>query len=47
MDEPLGTLDTEFREKMCLELRQLHDSLTMTTVYVTHDQTEALTMSIN
>jgi len=44
MDEPLGTLDTEFREKMCLELRKLHNRIQATTVYVTHDQTEAMTM---
>ena len=44
MDEPLGTLDTEFREKMCLELRKLHNRIQATTVYVTHDQIEAMTM---
>jgi multiple sugar transport system ATP-binding protein len=44
MDEPLGTLDTEFRELMCLELRRLHDRLAATTVYVTHDQHEAMLM---
>jgi multiple sugar transport system ATP-binding protein len=44
MDEPLGTLDTEFRELMCLELRRLHDRLGATTVYVTHDQHEAMLM---
>lgn len=44
MDEPLGTLDTEFRELMCLELRRLHDQLGATTVYVTHDQHEAMLM---
>ncbi len=44
MDEPLGTLDTEFRELMCLELRRLHDRLNATTVYVTHDQHEAMLM---
>ena len=46
MDEPLSALDKKLREEMQIELRQLHDSLTMTTVYVTHDQKEALTMSI-
>jgi multiple sugar transport system ATP-binding protein len=45
MDEPLGTLDTEFRELMCLELRRLHDRLGATTVYVTHDQHEAMMMA--
>ncbi len=45
MDEPLGTLDAEFRERMCLELRRLHDRLGATTVYVTHDQSEAMAMA--
>jgi multiple sugar transport system ATP-binding protein len=45
MDEPLGTLDSQFRELMCLELRRLHDRLGATTVYVTHDQSEAMTMA--
>lgn len=45
MDEPLSALDKKLREQMQLELRQLHDTLGMTTVYVTHDQREALTMS--
>ena len=45
MDEPLGTLDAEFRELMCLELRKLHDDIGATTVYVTHDQVEAMTMA--
>ena len=45
MDEPLSALDKQLREAMQLELRQLHDPLGMTTVYVTHDQREALTMS--
>ena len=44
MDEPLGTLDAEFRELMCEELRQLHDRIEATTVYVTHDQVEAMAM---
>ena len=44
MDEPLGTLDAEFRELMCEELRQLHDRIDATTVYVTHDQVEAMAM---
>jgi multiple sugar transport system ATP-binding protein len=45
MDEPLGALDAEFRELMCLELRALHDRLHATTVYVTHDQQEAMSMA--
>ena len=45
MDEPLGALDAEFREKMCLELRKLHDDIVATTVYVTHDQMEAMAMA--
>ena len=45
MDEPLGALDAEFREVMCAELRALHDRLHATTVYVTHDQTEAMAMA--
>ncbi len=44
MDEPLGTLDAEFRELMCEELRRLHDRIKATTVYVTHDQIEAMAM---
>jgi len=45
MDEPLGTLDSEFRHLMCQELRQLHDRIGATTVYVTHDQIEAMSMA--
>ncbi len=45
MDEPLGTLDAAFRELMCEELRGLHDRIDATTVYVTHDQTEAMAMA--
>jgi multiple sugar transport system ATP-binding protein len=45
MDEPLGTLDADFRELMCLELRKLHNTLNATTVYVTHDQSEAMAMA--
>jgi multiple sugar transport system ATP-binding protein len=44
MDEPLGALDAEFRQLMCGELRGLHDRLGATTVYVTHDQTEAMAL---
>ncbi len=45
MDEPLGALDSEFRHLMCGELRGLHDRLKATTVYVTHDQVEAMSMA--
>src|ERR1700737_2147260 len=45
MDEPLGTLDADFRELMCLELRKLHNALAATTVDVTHDQSEAMAMA--
>ncbi len=45
MDEPLGALDAEFRHLMCEELRDLHDRIAATTVYVTHDQLEAMTMA--
>ena len=44
MDEPLGALDAEFREHMSEELRALHDRMGATTVYVTHDQLEAMQM---
>ncbi len=45
MDEPLGALDKQLREQMQLEIRSLHERLGITVVYVTHDQSEALTMS--
>ena len=45
MDEPLSALDKQLRERMQIELRQLHEKLGTTTIYVTHDQREALTMS--
>ena len=45
MDEPLGALDKNLREQMQYEIKHLHESLGLTVVYVTHDQTEALTMS--
>jgi multiple sugar transport system ATP-binding protein len=45
MDEPLGTLDAEFRELMCVELRKLHERLKTTTVFVTHDQNEAMALA--
>src|SRR5581483_2209133 len=45
MDEPLSALDKNLREQMQIELKRLHRSLGMTTVYVTHDQGEAMAMS--
>ena len=45
MDEPLGALDKNLRESMQLEIKEIQEQLHITTVYVTHDQTEALTMS--
>jgi putative spermidine/putrescine transport system ATP-binding protein len=45
MDEPLSALDKKLREQMQVEVRRLHDMLGLTTIYVTHDQREALTMS--
>ena len=45
MDEPLGALDKKLREQMQLEISRLHKKLGFTVIYVTHDQTEALTMS--
>ena len=45
LDEPLGALDKNLREQMQYEIKHLHESLGLTVVYVTHDQTEALTMS--
>ncbi|WP_287223576.1 ABC transporter ATP-binding protein [Mesorhizobium sp.] len=45
MDEPLGALDKKLREHMQIEIKQLHTMLGVTIVYVTHDQSEALTMS--
>ncbi len=45
MDEPLSNLDSKLRIEMRAEIRRLHDELSATTVYVTHDQTEALTLS--
>ena len=44
MDEPLGALDAEFRESMRAEIKELHVRLNATTVYVTHDQVEAMAM---
>ncbi len=45
MDEPLGALDKNLREEMQYEIKHLHEELGVTIVYVTHDQSEALTMS--
>jgi putative spermidine/putrescine transport system ATP-binding protein len=45
MDEPLGALDKQLREQMQFEIKHIHERLGVTVVYVTHDQTEALTMS--
>ncbi|MCT4578997.1 ABC transporter ATP-binding protein [Donghicola sp.] len=45
MDEPLGALDKQLREHMQFEITRIAHDLGITTVYVTHDQTEALTMS--
>ncbi|AFK20862.1 sn-glycerol-3-phosphate ABC transporter ATP-binding protein UgpC (plasmid) [Haloferax mediterranei ATCC 33500] len=44
MDEPLSNLDAKLRTQMRTELKALQDDLNVTTVYVTHDQTEAMTM---
>jgi multiple sugar transport system ATP-binding protein len=44
MDEPLGALDAEFREAMRSEIKRLHLAQHATTVYVTHDQVEAMAM---
>ena len=45
MDEPLGALDKQLREQLQIEIKHLHERLGVTMVYVTHDQTEAMTMS--
>jgi len=45
MDEPLGALDKQLREHMQLEIKNIHQQLGVTVVFVTHDQSEALTMS--
>ena len=45
MDEPLSNLDAELRNQMRTEIRRLHDELGTTTVYVTHDQIEAMTLA--
>src|SRR6202008_278787 len=43
LDEPLSNLDANLREEMRFEIRRLHDAYRYTTVYVTHDQAEAMT----
>ena len=43
MDEPLSNLDAKFRVQMRIEISKLHQRLETTIIYVTHDQTEALT----
>ncbi|UCG07686.1 MAG: ABC transporter ATP-binding protein, partial [Desulfobacterales bacterium] len=45
MDEPLGALDKNLREQMQYEIKRIHENLDVTVVYVTHDQSEAMTMS--
>lgn len=45
MDEPLGALDAELRQTMTEELRDLHDRIGATTIYVTHDQLEAMSIA--
>ena len=45
MDEPLSNLDAELRHQMRAEIRRLHETLGTTTVYVTHDQIEAMTLA--
>ena len=45
MDEPLSNLDAKLRSQMRTEISKIHDSLNTTTIYVTHDQTEAMSMA--
>lgn len=45
LDEPLGALDLKMRKDMQIELKEMHEKLGITFIYVTHDQEEALTMS--
>ena len=45
MDEPLSNLDAKQRVTMRSEIKQIHRGIGATTIYVTHDQTEAMTMS--
>src|SRR5262245_64861123 len=44
MDEPLSNLDAQLRTSMRAELRRMHERLAVTTIYVTHDQVEAMTL---
>ena len=45
LDEPLGALDKNLREQMQVEIKRIHKEVGITMIYVTHDQTEAMTMS--
>lgn len=45
MDEPLGALDKQLRERLQIEIKRIQRELELTVIYVTHDQSEALTMS--
>ncbi len=45
LDEPLSNLDTKLRNEMRIEIKRLHKQLGLTTIYVTHDQSEALSLS--
>src|SRR5262244_3205112 len=45
LDEPLGALDKNLREQMQVEIKRIHREIGITMIYVTHDQTEAMTMS--
>jgi putative spermidine/putrescine transport system ATP-binding protein len=45
LDEPLGALDKRLREQMQLEIKRIHEQLGVTMIYVTHDQSEAMTMA--
>ena len=46
MDEPLSNLDAKLRGQMRIEISKLHQKLGTTIIYVTHDQTEAMTLSL-
>ena len=45
LDEPLSNLDANLREEMRFEIRRLHDEFNITSIYVTHDQAEAMVTS--
>ena len=45
LDEPLSNLDTQLRDDMRTELKRIHQQFAITTIYVTHDQTEAMTLA--